>query len=103
MEHSHLPGPHIIWSPTWSTLVEEARKETLLAPSREGFGAGTSDGRWGEEFSFNGRDGETSERGKYLMGSGGDGGGGCGSYRSCSILCEYFMCVCLLAWVFVCF
>ena len=32
---------------TWSTLVEEARKETLLAPSREGFGAGTSDGRWG--------------------------------------------------------
>jgi len=27
--------------------VEEARKETLLAPSREGFGAGTSEGRFG--------------------------------------------------------
>lgn len=32
---------------SWSTLVEEARKETLLAPSREGFGAGTSDERFG--------------------------------------------------------
>ena len=30
---------------TWSTLVEEATKETLLAPRRAGFGTGTSDER----------------------------------------------------------
>lgn len=32
---------------SWSTLVEEATKETLLAPRRAGFGTGTSDERFG--------------------------------------------------------